>query len=127
MISRGRDGAATSPRLCQPPGCLAAPSIGLLEKEGATEGYVTASSSPTLGDTLSPGWSASRLPERREAGLLLLQPSPHLLWSRPSLWEQQNERAGETEISQAQGLPPQRKTKRGMWWQNAMAQGGRGL
>lgn len=125
MISRGRDGAAASPRLCQPPGRLAAPSIGLLEKEGATERYVTASSSPTLGDTLSPGWSASRLPERREAGLLH-QPSPHLLWSRPSLWEQQSERA-ERQISQAQGLPPQRKTKHGGWWRNVVAQGGRGL
>ena len=127
MISGGRDGTATPPRLCQLPRCLATPSISFLEKEGATEGYVTASSSLTLGDTLSPGQLASRLPERIEAGLLLLQPSPHLLWSRPSLSEQQDERAGETQISQAQGLPPQRKTKHGGWWWNAMAQGGHGL
>lgn len=72
MISRGRDGTATPPRLHQLPRCLATPSISFLEKEGAMEGYVTASSSPTLGDTLSPGQSASRLPESIEAGLLLL-------------------------------------------------------
>ena len=75
MISRGWDGTATPPRLCQLPRCLATPSVSFLEKEFATEGYITASS-PMLGDTLSPGRSASRLPELERLGSFSSSPPP---------------------------------------------------